>query len=350
MSDNSLPETMRVVQLTGYGDLDRLQLLKVPRPDPAAGEVLIRVGACGLNNTDLNLRKGWYGDEDDPDAQSGWKADKNQFPRIQGADIVGEVVAVGGDITAEKVGERVIVNPTIYNTDPDNPIDIDFIGSERDGGFAEYASVPAANAHKITSTLSDAELATFPTAYLTAWHMLERAAIRTGETVLVTGATGGVGSALVQIAQARGASVIAIAGRGKEQHLHELGVAHVIPRNVGDLAGALANLRFHVVADVVGGAAISQFLSLIEPGGRIVTAGAIAGPHVEIDLRTLYLRHISLIGSTLGTASDFAALVNAIEQGVIRPLLAMTFPLEQLQDAQTAFEEKGYFGKIVIIP
>lgn len=344
-----LPATMRAMQLMGFGDVDQLQLAEIPRPEPTKGEVLIQVGACGLNNTDLNLRRGWYSQGDDT-SQTGWQSTPPAFPIIQGADVVGQIVAVGPGVPANRIGERVIVNPTLYKADPENPMTIDFIGSERPGGFAEYVCIPATNAHDITSDLTDAELATFPTAYLTAWHMLKRAQVVTDETVLVTGASGGVGSALVQLAQTLGAHAIAIVGRGKEHAARDLGAMAVIPRDTPDLEAALADYAIDVVADVVGGKGIATFMNIINPGGRIVTAGAIAGPLVEIDLRTLYLRHLMLIGSTLGTASDFAELVSTIESGKVKPLLAMTYPLAELREAQTAFDAKQYFGKIAIVP
>lgn len=339
---------MRAVHLTGFGDVDRLQLVEVPRPQPAKGEVLIQVGACGLNNTDLNLRKGWYSPDGDASAQTGWQHTPPQFPIIQGADIVGVIVGVGEDVAATRLNERVIVNPTIYKTHPENPTDIDYLGSERPGGFAQYVCVPATNAHRITSDMSDAELATFPTSYLTAWHMLARADVQAGETVLVTGASGGVGSALLQLITAREAHAVAIVGRGKEDHARALGAVRVIPRDADDIAALLDDLPVAVVADVVGGAGLMDLMHVIHPGGRIVTAGAMAGPKVEIDLRTLYLRHLSLLGSTLGTADDFKHLVSTIESGRIQPLLAHTFPLDQLREAQQTFERKQFFGKIVI--
>jgi len=346
----TLPSTMNAMQLTDFGDVDRLQWAEVPRPDPEAGEVLIKVGACGLNNTDLNLRKGWYSSQDETGAQTGWQHTSPAFPIIQGADIVGTIVHVGQGVDASRVGQRVMVNPTLYKSHPDNPMDIDFIGSERPGGFAEFACVPATNAHPVESSLTDAELATFATAYLTAWHMLERAAVTAGETVLVTGASGGVGSALIQLVQARGSQVIAVVGHGKESYAQNLGAVHIIPRDTTDWDAALTGYSVDVVADVVGGNAIPALMQVIKPGGRIVTAGAIASPFVEIDLRQLYLRHLMLIGSTLGTAADFAALVRVIQRGGIQPLLAKTFPLSQLRDAQTMFEAKQFFGKIVILP
>ncbi|MEL6271323.1 MAG: alcohol dehydrogenase family protein [Chloroflexota bacterium] len=339
-------DTMTAMQLTGFGGLEMLQLATVPRPQAAPGELLIRVGACGLNNTDLNLRKGWYSPTDD--AMTGWQQNGTPFPLIQGADIVGEVITVGAGVDVSRVGQRVMVNPTIYRDHPENPLEIDFIGSERPGGFAEYVAVPAANAYPVESPLADVELATFATSYLTAEHMLERANITAGETVLVTGASGGVGSALLQLVRARSAQAIAIVGRSKEAFARELGAVDVLPRDVDDIEAATAHHTIDAVADVVGGDGFSALMHAVRPGGRIVTCGAIAGPLVQIDLRTLYLRNIALIGSTLGTASEFAALVGYINDEKIKPLLAATFTLEQLREAQQAFEEKQFHGKIVI--
>ncbi len=342
-------ETMRAMQLIGFGSVDKLQMAEVPRPQAAAGEVLLRVGACGVNNTDLNLRKGWYSEQDAADGQTGWQLTAPSFPIIQGSDIVGEVVAIGDGADPTRIGQRVIVNPTLYTHDPEDPHHIDFIGSERPGGFAEYVSVPTQNAYPVDAPLSDAELATFSTAYLTAEHMLQRAKVSAGETVLVTGASGGVGSALVQLIIARGATALAVVGRGKAAFARNLGAALVIPRDA-DIEAAVAGYTVDVVADVVGGEQFAKLMDVVRVGGRIVTCGAIAGATVEIDLRKLYLRHLSLIGSTLGTASEFAALVSYINAGKIKPLLAATYPLEQLREAQTAFEAKQFFGKIVILP
>ena len=248
-----MQQIMQAMHLTQFGDLDALQLAQVPVPQPGTDEVLIRVGACGLNNTDLNLRKGWYSMTDAAGKQTGWNQSAPGFPIIQGADIVGEVVAVGAQVDNALIGQRVMVNPTIYKDDPENSIDIDFIGSERPGGFAEYVAVPSTNVYPVESALTDAELATFATSYLTAEHMLQQANITAGETVLITGASGGVGSALFQLVQARGAHPIAVVGRGKEEFARDLGAVAVIPRDVDDLQAALADHTVDAIADVVGG-------------------------------------------------------------------------------------------------
>ncbi len=194
--------------------------------------------------------------------------------------------------------------------------------------------------------MSDAALATFPTAYLTAEHMLSRARVTAGERILVTGASGGVGSALVQLAVLRGASVIAMVGPGKEAAARDLGASSAIPRDTPGLAGA----NVDVVADVVGGTGFAALLALLRPGGRYVTAGAVGGPVVTLDLRTLYLKRLDLLGSTLGTSQEFSTIVAHIEAGRLRPLLAASYPLSDLPRAQADFLQKRFFGKLVVVP
>jgi NADPH:quinone reductase-like Zn-dependent oxidoreductase len=276
------------------------------------------------------------------------------FPRIQGADVAGRIVAVGAGVPETRIGERAIVNPVLYSELGDGLVGMGYLGSERDGGFAEFVAVPAENALAIESALSDAELASFPTAYLTAEGMLDRARVAAGETLLVTGASGGVGSALVQLAKARDARVVALAGRGKEARLRDLGAEVVLTRQAGDpaaqLSAALGQAGVDVVADVVAGPLFPALLNALKPKGRYVTCGAIAGPLVSLDLRTLYLKHLELIGSTLGTRAQFARLVALIAAGRVVPLVAATYPLFEIAAAQAAFKAKAFFGKLVLLP
>jgi NADPH:quinone reductase-like Zn-dependent oxidoreductase len=347
---------MKAVLLTGHGGLEKLEYREdVPTPEPAEGEVLIAVDAAGINNTDIWTREGAYGTEDDLATASGWRRGiAMRFPRIQGADIVGRIVGVGADVSASRVGERVIVDNALYSGGEEGLVNSGLIGSERDGGFAEYVAVPAANAHAIESDLSDAELATFPTAYVTSLRMLNRARVSAGETVLVTGASGGVGSGLVQLARLRGARVIALVGSGKEHQARALGAEFVITRDAENLPAAVAKAAggrpIDVVADVVGGDVFADLLNVLRPMGRYVTAGAIAGPVVRLDLRTLYLKQLELIGSTMGTHEEFANLVEHIASGRIKPLLARTYPLSDIMQAQVDFMNKNFFGKLVLIP
>ncbi len=347
--------SMRAVLLTGHGGPERLDYREdVAEPAPGAGEVLIEVGAAAINNTDIWTREGAYGSADDPAAVSGWRREPMAFPRIQGADVAGRIVALGAGVPETRIGERVIVNPVLYSELGDGLVGMGYLGSERDGGFAEFVAVPAANALAIESDLGDAELASFPTAYLTAEGMLDRARVAAGEMLLVTGASGGVGSALVQLARARDARVVALAGRGKEARLRDLGAELVLTRQAGDpvaqLGAALGRAAVDVVADVVAGPLFPALLNALKPKGRYVTCGAIAGPLVSLDLRTLYLRHLELIGSTLGTRDQFARLVALIAAGRVVPLVAATYPLSEIAAAQAAFKEKAFFGKLVLLP
>jgi len=359
----SLPKTMRAMVTIGHGDLDRLVLHEDwPRPDPCAGEVLIRVGACGLNNTDVNTRTGWYSKavseattgaaydtvlEDDPT----WGGAPISFPRIQGADVCGKIVAVGAGVDPARIGERVITDNWLRDPDdPDNKDKSGYFGSERDGGFAEYTTTPARNALAINSPLSDAELATFSCSYSTAEGMLTRAQVTVEDTVLVPGASGGVGGALVQLAKRRGARVIAMAAEAKHEAVRALGADHILPRAPGDLRTALGDEKITVVADVVGGPHWPQLIDILERGGRYTCSGAIAGPMVELDLRTFYLRDLTFTGSTVIDAAVMPNLIRYIEAGEVKPALAATYPLEQLREAQAAFIAKSHSGNIVVCP
>jgi NADPH:quinone reductase-like Zn-dependent oxidoreductase len=348
---------MKAVLLTGHGGPEKLEYREdVPTPEPARGEVLVEVGAAGVNNTDIWTREGAYGATDDPEAIGGWRrGEPMQFPRIQGEDIAGRIVEVGEEVPESRIGERVLVDFVLYSGDREEDLlGASLIGSERDGGFAEYVAVPAENAHAVDTSLTDEELATFPTAYLTAEHMLNRARLSGDETVFVTGTSGGVGSALLQLARLRGARVIALAGSGKENRARDLGAEAVVTRGIPDLPAAASHAAdgrpIDVVADVVGGDIFSDLLDILKPMGRYVTAGAIAGPVVPLDLRTLYLKHLEMIGSTVGTHKEFADLVGYIEESKIKPLLAGTYPLSQIKRAQEDFERKNFFGKLVLVP
>ena len=355
---------MTAVVLTGYGGFDKLAIRHdVPVPSPGPGEVLIRVGACGVNNTDINTRLGWYAPTADEaargdatladNAPGGWSGPLS-FPRIQGADVAGHIAAVGRGVPGARIGERVIVEPLLR--DPRFPDDLQrsgYLGSERDGGFAVYLTVPADNAFSIVSDLSDAELATFPCSYSTAENMLTRIRVARQDTLLVTGASGGVGSALVQLAKRRGAKVLALTTAPKRDAVAALGADRVIDREAlsqGTLQEILPEGTVDAVADVVGGNGFSALIGILKRGGRYVAAGAIAGPMVALDLRQLYLKDLELHGATVLPKGLFGRLVGYIERGEIRPLLAGEFPLAAIREAQTAFLAKTHVGSFVLKP
>jgi NADPH:quinone reductase-like Zn-dependent oxidoreductase len=222
-----------------------------------------------------------------------------------------------------------------------------YLGSDIDGAFAEYSCLPARNALRVDSDLSDVELASFPCAYSTAENILTRMALTAGECVLVTGASGGVGGAAVQLAKRRGAHVIAVAGAEKAEAVLALGADRVVPRDA-DLAGAIGDEQVDAVVDVAGGAQFPALLQCLKRNGRYGVSGAIAGPIVELDLRTLYLKDLVLHGCTVLEPGVFASLVRYIAQGEIRPVVAATYPLEQIAAAQMHFLKKRHVGKIVL--
>ncbi|HMI36877.1 MAG TPA: alcohol dehydrogenase family protein [Steroidobacteraceae bacterium] len=343
-----LAETMLAVLLKGHGDFDQLELRTVPVPVPRNGEVLVRIAAAAVNNTDINTRIGWYSRTATPLADSNWTGAAFHFPRIQGADGCGHIAAVGPGVAASRVGERVLIDPILRGGRADGA-DAAYLGADRDGAFAQFTVVPAANACAVQSTLSDIELASFPCSYLAAEHMLSRAAVGPADTIVVTGASGGVGSAAVQLGRHRKARVIAVSGPDKEAPLRELGAERVLARDA-DLSSLLGRASVDVVIDCVGGAQFPQLLQILRRGGRYAVAGAIGGAIVELDLRTVYLQDLSLYGCTIPGHGLFAQLLRLIERGEIRPLISATYPLRDIVAAQQAFLQKRHIGKIVLVP
>ncbi len=358
-----IPKTMIAVLLTKHGGLDALKYTDgVPTPAAGDGEVLIKVAAAGVNNTDINTRTGWYSKRVEaatgPGGVAGfaameegdatWSGIPMAFPRIQGADCCGYIAAVGGGVEPSRIGERVIVRNMLRSYVDYRPFECWTLGSECDGAFAQYVKAPARETYKVDCDWSDAELASIPCAYSTAENMLHRGSV-TAERVLVTGASGGVGSAAVQLARRRGAYVIAIAGAGKSDALKSIGADEVHHREV-DLVSQLGRDSVDVVVDLVAGQAWPSLLDVLKRGGRYLTAGAIAGPLVQLDVRTLYLKDLSLIGCTFQDDIVFENLVSYIERGEIRPIVAQTFPLREIAAAQETFLAKGYIGKLVLLP
>ncbi len=349
----ALPRTMRAVVLTGHGGPEKLELREDwPVPQPASGEVLVKVGACGLNNTDIWVREGAYGSSDDPQAVASFSDSPMQFPIIQGADIAGSIAAVGAGVDAARVGKRVMVDFGIYAGEGDDIPSHDYIGSARPGGFADYVAVPAENAHRVETTLSDAQLATFCCAYVTGEHMLNRARVRAGERVLVTGASGGVGSGVIQLCRARGAIPYAVASASKAHAVEAIGAEAVIARDKGDLEAAVSDATdgapIDVVVDTVAGDLLPRLLEILKAHGRCVTCGAIGGPLVTIDMRRVYLKHLDILGATQGTRADFRAVRDYAVNGTIRPLLAKAYPLSELARAQADFKKKAFVSKLVL--
>jgi NADPH:quinone reductase-like Zn-dependent oxidoreductase len=364
MTSNT-PDTMQAVLLIGHGGLEKLEYRNdVPVPMPGPSEVIIRVGAAGINNTDINTRTAWYsksvttdtnaggadGFDTAEDSDGSWSGMPLTFPRIQGADCCGEIVAVGLDVSSDRLGQRVLVRP-IQITKEDEAVGDTVCrtyGSECDGGFAQYTKTCSTDALSIQSNMSDIELASFPCAYTTAEGMLDRASVG-AETVLITGASGGVGSAAVQLAKRRGATVIAMASNAKAADVSRLGADKVIDRD-SDIVAALGECSIDVVVDLVAGPKWPHLLEVLKRGGRYVTAGAIAGPIVELDVRTLYLKDLSFFGSTFQGPSIFEKIIGYIERNEIQPVVAKSYPLKDIALAQQDFLSKKHTGKLVLVP
>jgi NADPH:quinone reductase-like Zn-dependent oxidoreductase len=358
----SIPAVMTGVQLVGHGGIDRLVYREdIPVPVPGSGEVLIRVAAAAVNNTDLNTRIGWYsksvtGATEDLVEQgaagstedASWSGVPLAFPRIQGADACGRIVAVGEGVEPERLGERVIVRNMLRTYVDWRPYECWTFGSECDGGFAQYAKAPSRETYAVDCDWSDVELASIPCAYSAAENMLHRTQVHEGEHVLITGASGGVGSAAVQLARRRGARITAIAAASKADELRALGADRVLPRGAS-LVRALGGGSVDAVLDVAAGPAFPELLDVLRTGGRYAVAGAIAGPLVELDVRTLYLKDLTLHGCTFQEDEVFENLVGYVERGEIRPHIGRTYPLAEIGRAQEDFLTKRISGKLVLV-
>ncbi len=348
---------MKAIVTTGQGGYERLEYREVPVPELGQGDVLLQVLAAGINNTDINTRVGWYGNRedasatgDDSDAAQGWSG-ATPFPLIQGADCCGRIVAMASDVTGLHLGSRVLVRPCM-RVSGFGALDTVWLGTDFDGAFAQFVRVKAHEVFAVQSHWSDAELATIPCAYGTAENMLQRACVVEGDRVLVTGASGGVGSAVVQLAKRRKAHVVAVTTREKSAQLLAIGADEVLSRE-SDLLQQCADRGLtgvDVVVDNVAGAGFGALLKILRRGGRYVSSGAIAGANVALDMRDLYLKDISLLGCTAWTESVFPALIGYIERDAIKPLLAGTFALADIASAQQQFLQKQHIGNLVLVP
>lgn len=353
---------MTAIVTVGRGGFEQLVPMQVPVPMPGPGEVLLQVLASSVNNTDINTRLGWYDasvtgstesltatpamdDASRPD--SGWHG-PSPFPFIQGTDCCGRVVALASGLDPDLLGQRVLVRPCM-RPHGFNSWDNVWLGSDLDGAFAQYVKVPASEVFAVHSDWSDAELGVIPCAFGTAENMLHRADVSAGQRVLVTGASGGVGVATVLLAKRRGAEVTAITTRGKMAQLQAIGADLVLDR-ADNVAACLGSESVDVVVDNVAGSAFSGLLAVLKRGGCHVSSGAIAGPLVTLDMRVLYLKNLRLIGCTAWDEPVFPNLIRYIERHEFRPLLAGSFTLDQIEQAQRQFLKKEHIGKIALLP
>ncbi|HET8791890.1 MAG TPA: zinc-binding dehydrogenase [Modicisalibacter sp.] len=361
---------MSAMLLTGHGDIDKLVYRQdVPTPSPAAGEVLVQVTATAKNNTDRKAREGLYPTKDKNEMTSFQIGGSPTltFPRIQGADVVGRVVAVGDGIEPKRIGERGLLDFNLY---PDSRRDInltpDYYGHGADGGFAEYIAVPADQFHAVDNPgLADAQLAAMGMcSYQTALHMLNAAGVTAGERVLVTGASGGVGTALIQLCRIMGAIPYALSTADKAQALTALGAEAVLDRSAmqdfnDQVRAATDGHAFDAVMDLVGGEMTDRFIdSMIFDMKRRATyprlsiAGASGGNISEILWTRIYLYQVQIFGVSHGTRDEAKQLVAWIRSGQLKPVLHAAFKLSDLHDAERYFVDRGsnFLGKIVIVP
>ncbi|MGA9522903.1 MAG: zinc-binding dehydrogenase [Myxococcaceae bacterium] len=342
---------MKAVVMRGHGDATVLEVAEIPEPKVGARDVLVAVKAVALNHLDVWIRKGWPGL-------------KLEVPHVLGSDIAGRVERVGPEISDLAVGTEVVVNPGLSCGHCERCLlgednlcrQYRVIGEHVRGGYAQYVSVPRQNVLPKPRDLSFAEAACLPLTFLTAWTMLvRRAELKPGETVLVHAAGSGVGSAAVQIAKLLGAKVIATAStKEKLSKAKELGADHLINYTETDFLEEVKRITNRKLVDVVfehiGAATWEKSVACLPYGGRLVTCGATTGHDVGIDLRVLFYKRISLLGSTMGSKGDLVRILKLVEEGRLKPVLDRTLPLEQAREAHGLLENRQQFGNVVLVP
>lgn len=365
-----LPESMAAMLLMGHGGVDQLVYkTDVPVPRPGKGEVLVQVTATAKNNTDRKAREGLYPTKDKGEVTSFQMGGSPTltFPRIQGADIAGRVVAVGEGVSAERIGQRGLLDFNIY-ADERRDINLtpDYYGHGADGGFAEYVALPSDQFHEVQNPeLTDAELASMGMcSYQTALHMLNAAGVKPGERVLVTGASGGVGTALIQLCRIMGATPYALSQQDKAEALLKLGAEAVLDRNqmddfTGQIKQLTGNKPIDAVMDLVGGEMTDLFIDTMifdmrarSSYPRLSIAGASGGNLSEIMWTRIYLYQVQIFGVSHGTREEAEQLIEWIRGGQLKPVLHAAFKLSELHRAEEYFVQRGsnYLGKIVIVP
>jgi NADPH:quinone reductase-like Zn-dependent oxidoreductase len=348
-----MAETMKAVRFHEHGGPEVLRYEDAPRPAPGHGEVLVEVRACALNRLDIWVRSG----------ARGWQI---PMPHILGADIAGVVAEVGAGVAHVAVGTECFVHPgrpggpSLQRLLGDDNIAEDYapFGVFVDGGYAQYVVVPADNVLPKPANLSWEECAAFPLTFLTAWHMLgpRRGDLKSGESVLVIGASSGVGTAAIQLARARGAYVITTVGDvDKVQQAKHLGADEVIDHyaHAGEIhkqVFALTGGRgVDVVVDHVGAAVFMQCVKALRRGGRLVTCGTTTGGQFEVDMQMVYAKHLTLMGSFMGSMGETLQYLPLIERGMVKPVVDRVYPLEHAPDAHMYIvQQGGHFGKIVL--
>lgn len=331
---------MRAVVIYEHGGRDKLVLDEVATPSPAAGEILLRVRAVGLNYLDIFVRRGMPGLPID-------------LPRISGGDIAGEVAELGAGATGLAVGQRLLIDPAIKM--PDGSLGA--LGESATGGLSEYIAVPAENAIPLPDDVSYERAAALPIAYGTAWRMLRtRGRVRAGESMLVLGASGGVGTGAVQIAKMLGCTVFAAASSDdKLRRLQDLGADYAVnyiehPEFHRQVRGLTGGEGVDVVVNYTGGDSWVRGLKSVKHGGRVLTCGATAGFDPPTDIRYIWRKEMDIIGSDGWRRQDLLELLEAVRAGSITPVIGAVLPLEETAEGHRLLEEREIFGKAIITP
>jgi NADPH:quinone reductase-like Zn-dependent oxidoreductase len=342
---------MKALYFAEHGELDVIQYGDVLDPTPGPGEVLLQVRACAINHLDIWVRRGWPGL-------------RLEMPHWCGADVAGEIIELGKGVSGWQVGQRVVVDPGMNTMEDEftrrGEVTLSpgyhILGEQVRGGAAEYLVVPAPNLAAMPENVDFPTAAAPILASLAAWRMLiHRARLKAGESVLVVGAGGGVNSMAIQIAKLAGAKVYVVAGtKEKGSKAQELGADVVMDRSQVDWGREIYKLTgrrgVDVVVDNVGRATIDTSMKAVVRGGRIVIIGNTSGPHAEIDIRYIFGKQISLIGSTMGTHQDFRDVISLLWVGKLKPVIDRVLPLSEGREAYEIVEEGKQFGKIVLTP
>lgn len=345
-----MPFAMKAIVIDTHGGPEALTFREIETPAPAVGEVLIKVEACGLNHLDIWTREG--------------TAFPTKLPHILGCDVVGTVVELGAGMTSIQVGDFVMVAPgtscgecaACLAGNDSLCAHYNIIGRDRWGGYAEYCVAPEKSLIPITRRYSAAEWAATPLVFLTAWHMLvTRAQLKKGETVLILAAGSGIGTAAIQIAKYIGATVIATASTDEKlAKAKELGADFGInymshPEFHKEVKKLTGGHGVDVVFEHVGPATFRSSAASLAPGGRLVFCGATTGADVNMNLRFMFVRQLSFLGSFMGSLSELKQVVPLLENGTFKPVLDSTFPLRDAALAQQKMEDRYVFGKIVLV-
>lgn len=340
---------MKAVRIHQFGGPEVLIYEDVPDPQPRKDQVLVRVRACAMNHLDLWVRKGLPG---------------VKLPHILGSDIAGEIVEIGEYVSGFQVGQRVLIAPMHYCGHCAKCVaglqnqcrEFTVLGNGVDGGDCELIAVPAANVIPIPDSLDFNQAASVPLVFLTAWHMLVgRAGVRPGQTVLVLGAGSGVGTAAIQIAKMFHCTVITTAGdENKLAKARALGANHGInhyKQKISEEVRKITNKAgVDIVIEHVGAATWEESLKSLKSSGTLVTCGATTGPSVGLDLRHLFARQLTLIGSYMGTMGELHEVLGHVFAGRLKPVVDRTFPLQEIRAAHEYLEESKMFGKVVLNP